>query len=296
MGEFEVSIPNNIEELKQCLKNSKKDTKIISGGTDLMIKLKDSPELDHNLIDISGINELKYIKVEDGYVKIGAGATFSDISENKDVIKYGSCLAQAASQVGSQQIRNWGTIGGNIGNSSPAGDSVPALCALEADALIMDSEGNIDKVPVCNVITGIRKNVIGYNRIITEVRFPIRCEKYISAFGKIGSRTAVTIAKLNMAAMIEYDSKNNMIGKANIALGALGVTTIQSESLSNLLSGKKASQKLRNEFMDAAAVQVDMAIPGRSSQAYKREAIRGLALNVWNKLFKGIIIPEKEMR
>lgn len=296
MSSFEVLTPNGMEELKKCLKAAGKDTKIISGGTDLMIKIKDNPQLDYKLIDISGIGELDYIKVEDGYVKIGSRTTFTEICENQDVIKYGKCLSQAASQVGSQQIRNWGTIGGNIGNSSPAGDSIPALCSLEAAALIMDGEGDIEEVPVRDVITDIGKNCVGYNRVITEIKFPARDKNYISAFAKIGSRTSVTIAKLNMGLLIEYDRDNNMIGKANVALGALGTTVIYSEFLSSIISGKKVSEKLKEEFLNAVTVQVDMAIPGRASQGYKREAIRGLALNAWDKLFKDIDIPEKEMR
>jgi len=285
MSILEVFVPSNLQELQECLKRANENTYLISGGTDLIIKLKENPQIDVNLIDLSGVEELKYIKVEGNTVKIGSRATFTQISENEDIIKYGLCLAQAASGVGSKQIRNRGTIGGNIGNSSPAGDTIPALCALGADVTVMDGQGGFEIIPAADIITGIGKNRIGYGRVITEISFPIRDDNYISAFHKIGSRSTVTIARLNMAVLIKYHRSNNSIMEANAALGALGTKVICSNSINNLLCGRSVDETLREELAEALTEEVDKAIPGRASQKYKRHAIRGLAYDIWEKLF-----------
>lgn len=285
MGMMEVFAPANLSELRDCLKKADENTKIISGGTDLIIKLREDLLKDIKLIDISGIGELKYIKSEGNLIKIGARSTFTQISEDAGVKKYGLCLAQASSTVGSKQIRNWGTIGGNIGNSSPAGDSIPALCALGANVTVMDGHGNYETIPAEEIVTGIGKNCIGYGRIITEVAFPTKDESHISAFEKIGSRSTVTIARLNMAISLKIDRANSSIVKANTALGALGTRVICSSSINGFLEGRKLDESLKDLMADVLTQEVDRAIPGRASQKYKRHAIRGLACDIIDKLY-----------
>ena len=292
MGKFNVYTPADMEELKQCLIDAKTGTRIISGGTDIMIEIRKNPCRDITLIDISQVEKLDYIKQEDGFIKIGSRVTFTTISENQLIAKYGVCLSEAASQVGSTQIRNKGTIGGNIGNSSPAGDSLPALGALKAEVLLMDGEGHIEIIPIHNIIIGIGKNIIGYNRIITEIRFPVRPNNFISAFGKIGNRKTVSIARLNMAVAVEYDSCQDKILNANVVLGALGTKVMRCITLEEVLVGKKKKGVAAEDFINALTQMVDDAIPGRTTQRYKRQAIRGLGLDILDKLFKNRIFPE----
>ena len=139
MGKAVVLTPDNLSELRDALKQATPKSKILAGGTDLVMaihKYRCKPDL---LIDLSGVKELKFIKLEDNHLHIGAMATFTQIKENESVRKHALCLAESAALVGSNQIRNAGTIGGNIGNASPAGDTIPALMALDARARIMNS-------------------------------------------------------------------------------------------------------------------------------------------------------------
>lgn len=110
-----------------CLKNADDRTFLLSGGTDLVIKLRKQGVYSGTIIDVSGIEELKYIRTDTDYLRVGANTTFAEISESHLVRQHAVCIAEAAAQVGSQQIRNAARMAGNVANSSPRGDSIPAL-------------------------------------------------------------------------------------------------------------------------------------------------------------------------
>lgn len=259
----------------------------ISGGTDLVIKLQSGEIHPAWLMDVSLIPELKFIKEVDGRIKIGSGTTFAQISKNDLVWEKARCLSQAASQVGSVQIRNRATIGGNIANASPAGDSLPALLVLDAWVSIIGPQG-YRRVPFAQLQAGDGQG-LRKKELITEIDFPLGeaqgKAQIISAFGKIGSRTAVSIARLNMAARVEFDAEDQRILTSRWAVGALGPAPFRIKELEQELQGKKVNPELAEEVADHLTGVVDRAIPGRASRDYKREAIRGLAYDLMEDLF-----------
>ena len=129
---FDYKTPNTIEEAVDFLWKAEGRAKIIAGGTDLVIGLRNGDQSPQSIIDITRIEELRKIEERNGTISIGASVTHSEIASSSLVKKYGKVLSDAASEIGSPQIRNLGTIGGNIMNASPAADTLPPLMVLNA--------------------------------------------------------------------------------------------------------------------------------------------------------------------
>lgn len=279
--------PKSLTDLTETLTQIQDVAVFISGGTDLVIQLKNGQIKPALLIDLSQVSELNYIKEAEGRLRIGSATTFTQISESCLIGKKARCLKQAASQVGSTQIRNRATLGGNIAMASPAGDSLPALLALGAWVSILGSKG-LRRVSFAQLQT--EKSVgLQANELITEIDFPLGETpvetRIVSSFAKVGSRSAVTIARLNMAAKVEVDLSNGRIREATWVVGALGPIPFRLEELELSLQGKIINWNLAGEIADRLTEAVDRAIPGRYSHGYKRQAIQGLGYDLLADLF-----------
>ena len=266
--------PSCISELVESLKNATTKSKIISGGTDLIIEINEGKVKPDYLIDVSYIPEIKMIEFSGDTLKIGASSVFSDISSNPLVLEYSPALARAASGVGSKQIRNRGTIGGNLANSSPAGDMLPPLVLLDAAAEIVDPEGNVTTRYVKDII----KNRLKYNEAILNIIIPVKKANQYQAFCKLGSRKAVTIARLSIAACI--DIEKGSVVNAKVVLGAIAKQPIISNRAGAILTGKSPSEWDDIDFMEVLSDEVKNAIPGRCSLAYKQDSVKGLGMDV----------------
>ncbi|MEY8000017.1 xanthine dehydrogenase family protein subunit M [Clostridium sp. Mt-5] len=282
MSDIIMRTPQSIQELKNYLSIADERTYILAGGTDFIIKMNKNNIYEGTIIDLTGINELNYIKKEDKFIKIGSNTTFTDISGSRIINEYASCVAQAASLVGSVQIRNCATIAGNVANASQAADCIPALMCLDAKVKIMNGKGEFSEKNIEKVVLGINKNCLKNDEVIVEILIPLRDHMYKSAFYKIGSRSSVTISKLNIAVSVKLEE---FIEKASVVIGSLGERAFHSTICEEMLVNKKINQKLFIDFKKKLKEQVDLAIPNRSSKAYKREAIVGVADEVIKKLF-----------
>lgn len=277
MDNIQVMTPDSLPELIDALKMATPESKLIAGGTDLMILMRERRIKCDMLIDLSGIQEINYIKIEDGHVCIGANSTFTDIKNHQIVRESAPALFQAAGTIGSPQVRNRATIGGNIGNGSPAGDSLPSLLVLGAQILIMNSSGDIKMLPLEKLLVGSGKTALSYDEVIVAVKFPIPGADYRNTFVKIGSRGTVTIAKLSIAIGGYYNCEDNILKGVKIALGSVGKTALRFYEMERLLDGKSISTELIDSFCESLSNQIALAIEGRSSMPYKREAVKSIA-------------------
>lgn len=289
MEHISMRLPGNLEELVECLEEADENTGLISGGTDFVIQLRQRKLYSGTIIDLSRIEELRFIKEDDNNLRIGAATTLTEVSENELIKKYVPALAQAAGQVGSTQIRNRGTIAGNIGNASPCADTVPPLMAFDALLKVINGKGKIVEKTLDEVVFGSGRNNLKSDEVIIEIVIPKLNDNYISAFEKLGSRKAVTISKINGAVVVKYNSDKNIIEDARVFLGALGPKAFRSQCGEKALIDRAPTQAVLNDFCHALINQVDTAIGGRSSQAYKREAIKGIAHDIFNKLFESVV-------
>lgn len=182
---------------------------ILAGGTDLLVNLyKESPRLPDfdYLLDISNISELKIINLISNFIEIGPLVTHSRLIHEPLIKNNFPVLVEAAYTIGSTQIRNRGTIGGNIVNASPAADLLPPLIALGAEVELTSRKGkrvsSLEKF-----LTGPYKTKLQANELLTKIKIPLLGDNYYTDFQKIGRRKALSIARLSLALVVKIDKE-----------------------------------------------------------------------------------------
>jgi CO/xanthine dehydrogenase FAD-binding subunit len=284
MPNADLLTPGSLEELTVALRGATPSSRLLAGGTDLIRSMHQDPWEPDLLIDLSGVRELDFVRLEGGTLRVGALTTFAELQDDPLVRRHARCLAEAAAQVGSAQIRNVATVGGNIANASPCADSVTALVALGAEVRTIDGSGRSVVRPLEQIVTGSGRTSLAPGEAITEVSFAALGDDERTTFVKIGSRSTVTVARLSMALAVKYDAGAGTLSEARVAMGALAETAFRDACLEELLEGRPADEESARLFAAGCADAVRRAIPGRYSLPYKRHAALGLAYDAWNSL------------
>lgn len=275
--------PQNINEALEMLADDENPKKVLAGGTDLIIELNHGDRL-VDIIDIGGIKELRSIREHEDKVIIGSAATFTQIENSEMVLKHCRALAQAASKVGSPQIRNAGTIGGNVANASPAADTVPAIVAMDAEALVASVRGQRN-IKITDLLKGIGKTDLAPDEMIVEFSFK-KLPGGISGFAKLGKRNALAISRISATAIVVPD-QDNVIREARVALGAVAPNPFRSSLTESILIGKNLASGISEDVIDMVAQDVTERLGARASAVYKREAIRGVLYQALEQVFSG---------
>jgi CO/xanthine dehydrogenase FAD-binding subunit len=293
----ELLTPRSLDELVACLEQASPGSRLLAGGTDLVRAMHHDHWEPDLLIDLSGATELSYVRREGDALRIGATTTFTQLQADEAVLTHAACLAQAAAQVGSVQIRNVGTVGGNIANASACADSVTALVALEASVRTVRAGGAEAVYPLSDFFRGGGRTRLAHDEAIVEIVVPLPQVSRRSAFAKVGSRTTVSIARLSMALVAGAEAPEPAAGDAapatlhgvRVSLGAVGEYAFRDGALEELLEGRLAAPQTARLFAEECMEAVRCAIPGRYSLPYKEHAVVGLAYDAWNRL--GVCAP-----
>jgi carbon-monoxide dehydrogenase medium subunit len=291
MRSITPSAPRDISELLFVISRAPRDIAFIAGGTDMVIALARgaSPDM---LIDISRLRELAFVEAEADRTRIGAATTFSDLAGNAHIAECFPALAQAAVQAGSVQIRNRATVGGNIASAMPGGDLLPVLKCLDARIRVLTRQGDSRSYAFDAVVRGAGRTALPNGWLITEISLPRTLRNgRTSAFAKLGRRDALTIARLNLAASVEYDQASGRIGDVRLTAGAIGPVPARLSSVERVLAGRMVDARLACDFTCALSAAVDEAITGRPSHRYKRGAVAGAGLDLLERLFGGAFEP-----
>ncbi len=259
---------HHLDEAIQLLNSQNgKIVRPISGGTDLMLQLHDHVLTADVLVDISRVPELRGIKIENNEVVIGAATTYAEIYRSPITLQHAHLLAEASRKIGAVQIQNMGTIGGNIGNASPAADAIPCLYAMKAEVIVCGL--NVErKIPIENFHLGYRKLDLNKGELIKEIRFTIPKKGMGSAYYKYGLRKSQAISVVDAAACILI--KNGKIEQATIALGAVAPTIIRSHSAEAVLIGQAPSIDLFAKAGEAARSDAHPIDDIRGSAAFRK--------------------------
>lgn len=243
MKPFEYKAVHSIEEACTTLIEYGSDARILAGGTDLLIELRKpnvkSPKV---VIDISFINELCNIKPQHGTVILKPLVTHSEIVDSKVIQQYALFLSSAASTIGSLQIRNRGTVGGNIMNAATCADTVPPLIALGAK-ITLRSKNNSRQLDLSDLFIKPYQTQSQPDELLTEINFTKLPENAKSSFIKLGRRNALSISRLSVAAILTQD-KNGKIVDARIVPGAALPVWRRVTKAEKLLVGEKPSKEL----------------------------------------------------
>lgn len=246
----------------------------IAGGTDLVVAMRERGPWFDRLVDITAIPELLEISDTLGQLRIGAAVTFARAAEHPLVRSNAPLLAEACLAVGSPQIRNCGTLGGNVANAAPCADSLPPLVALDAQAHLASEEGE-RVVPVTALVIGSHKTALRAGELLTHFTIPKLPTGTRSTFIKLGRRNAQAISRLSVAAIGHLDSAGT-IDLVRLALGAAQPRTERSTRVEMMLLGQRPSPDLLAAAGKLAAEVVIENTGRRWSTEYKEIAIQGL--------------------
>jgi CO/xanthine dehydrogenase FAD-binding subunit len=211
---------------------------IIAGGTDIMVMLSTGAIQPPAFLDLWKLRELNWIKRQGDLIGIGALSTFTDLLQSELLRTHSPMLLEAARSIGARQIQNRGTIGGNIANASPAGDTLPALLALDAQIEVASLQRGSRRIPMHKLYTAYRQTALEPDEIITTIWLPIAHAQDRTMFRKIGTRQAQAISKVVFAGRLRLDH-HQTICEARIAFGSVAPTPIRCHHVEQALTQHK---------------------------------------------------------
>ena len=260
------------------------DARLIQGGTDLMVEINFNHVKPTTMISLRDVASLRTIRRDQpGTLSIGSGVPYSVI-EGEPVLSEIPALAQAARTVGSPQIRAAGSLGGNLGTCSPAGDTLPVMFALDA-MIHLNTLDSTRVVSIHDFMTGVKRSVRQHDEIITSIDFPII--NGWQGYSKVGVRNAMVISVASACLVADHENAN-----VRIALGSVGPTIIRCreaeawlKTSQDLSAGQSISLDVANEFGRRAAGESSPIDDHRSTAQYRRHAISVLASRLLRKAY-----------
>ena len=274
-----VATPRSLDEAVTLLANDPTAT-LLSGGTDLMVEVNLHGRRPVSVVSLSRVPELSMWRIDDDRVVIGSGVPYAAM-ESGPLAEVLPALAEAARTVGSPQIRAAGTLGGNLGTCSPAGDGLPVLAALDASIDLVSATGS-RSVPFAEFMTGVKKNSARADEIIRSVTVP----RHVGwqGYAKVGTRNAMVIATASVC-LLRTDER------VAVALGAVGPTIIRAHDAETWIATQsdlrtQPTPALIDEFAERVASAARPIDDHRSTAAYRRHAVRVLARRLLERSYR----------
>ena len=275
-------LAKTLEEALDALEEYGDKARVIDGGTDLVLLLKEGKIKVDYLVDITNITDLNYIEDDNGLIKIGALVTHSDVETSRIIREKAAVLAEASRAVGSPQVRNRGTLGGNVTNASPAADTSVALIALGTEARVVSKKGQRMEA-VENLFVAPGETNLSSQELVTELRFRELGPGQGGAFIKLGKRQALAISIINVVTVITLDRERGVFSDARIGIGAVAPTPLRArraeEALIGHLINDEAIQAASREAMSEVSPISDI----RGSGDYRREMTQVLVARAIKK-------------
>ena len=267
MKSFEFYEPTTLAEASRLF--AEEHAQLLAGGTDIVIGMKALTETPESVISLQKIPGLAGITTEaDNSISIGAMTKVREVEVSGDIQQHHTALAEGASEIGSIQIRNLATIGGNIAHASPAADTVAGLLVADAQVDIASADGE-RSVPIDELFTGPGQTVLVPGEIITRFRLPSPASG--SHYIKHKIREVMDLAFIGVAAAVNLD--NGTITDARIGLAAVAPTPIRATEAENLLNGNAPTPELLEQAGEAAAAGCSPISDLRCSAEHRREMV-----------------------
>lgn len=275
-----------IDDVLKTLAEKGERARIIAGGTDLILELERGVRTGiETLIDVTRIPDLDRIALdEDGVVHLGPLVTHNHCVESKLIRERAYPLARAAWEVGAPQIRNRGTIAGNLITASPANDTITPLMALGASVTLRSANGTRN-IPLKDFYNGVRKTVMQPDEMLVDISFPAMTSSQRGTFIKLALRRSQAISVINIAVILDLEADS--VRTASITLGAVAPTIIHAPEAEAYLAGKRLTDEVIEE---AARLTMNAAKPIddiRGSAAYRREMVRVCAKRGLKSILNG---------
>jgi aerobic carbon-monoxide dehydrogenase medium subunit len=269
-----MALPSSVDDCLRVLAERGSEAKLVAGGTDLVPQMKNALLRPAYVVDLSAVDELKVLEADaDGSLRIGANVSARTLELDPIVQSRYRSLAESAGLVGSLQVRNLATLGGNVCNAAPSADMAPPLLALDAEAVIAGPNGR-RRVPFSEFFLGVRRTVLEPNEMLVEIVLPPVPEQSGGNYRRHTPRRELDIAVVGVASQLTF--ANGICTKARIALASVAPTPVRATAAEAALEGKQVGVDLIEQ---AATLAVDAASPisdQRGSAEYRRHLVRVL--------------------
>jgi CO/xanthine dehydrogenase FAD-binding subunit len=269
--------PETLKEALQLLGKHGTRIRVLAGGTDLVRNMNLEFKVPDNILWIGKLG-LEYVRSQEGVIHIGAATRMQTTGASRLLQDKAAALAQAAGKMAAPPVRSLATLGGNICNASPAGDTICAMLALGAEVELRSSRGK-RTLPLEKVFTGPGKTVLKPGEMLTEIRIRPTGRNEGSAYAKVGRRQALTLAVVNAAARVKLDSKGYCVD-VRIAIGSAAPTPVRAVKAEALLRGKPFTQEAIARAAEAAVGEIKPIDDVHGTAWYRRQLTRVLVTRV----------------
>lgn len=284
MKRFQVLVPTSLEEaLAMLAGGGGEETLPLAGGTDILVQVKQGKRAPTRLVSLTGIPELAGIAVQSDEVHLGALTRIRDIE--RSVLLHGSVplLPYAASLLGSWQVRDLATVGGNLANAAPSADMAPPLLVLEARVKAQGVTG-VRGFPLEALFRGPGRTCLEPGEILTDISFRIPAGDWGAAYIKFSPRRAMDIAVVGVAALVRREG--DIIREGRLALGAVAPTPIRVEEAEALMAGQAPRPEVLREAARLAAVACHPIDDVRASAEYRRCLVEVLTMRALSEAWR----------
>jgi aerobic carbon-monoxide dehydrogenase medium subunit len=276
MKNFGYVAPKSQLEAFKLLSRYGEGTRVMAGGTDLLVELKNRDFRVKNIIDLKNISELSYIKYQANTgLQIGALTKVREIETSSIIRDKFKILSQAAGTLGSVQIRNKASIGGNLCHAAPSADTAPALISLEAKVKLA-RDGQERSLPLEEFFLGPGKTVLNPAEILKEISLPPMAANSAGVYLKYSPRQAMDLAMVGVACVLTLDETKSTCLEVRLVLGAVAPTPIRARKAEALLKGQRLSESLLKEAARSAREEARPITDIRASEWYRRDIIEAL--------------------
>ncbi len=285
LSDLDVVQPRTLSDALTVLCQRSGSIRPIAGGTDVIIQLKDHLLQAKELLDISGLVELRYIRREGSTVRIGALSTYSEIIESPILKDSCRMLVEASKTIGVVQLQNRATIGGNLGNASPAGDTIPPFYVLDATITVHSHKG-IRHVPVEKFFLDYRKVDLKPDELITEISFEAVERPCEATFLKLGLREAHFISLASIAVWVRWAHEVGNFSDVRIAMGSVAPVVVRARKCEEFLQDQPLSEDVVWKAGEIASGETCPITDVRTSAEYRRAVMPSLLYKALHTLIE----------
>jgi carbon-monoxide dehydrogenase medium subunit len=268
---FELALPESLDDCLRLLAQRGPETKLLAGGTDLLPQMKNSVVMPKRVIDLSGVARVKVLECDAKGLRIGAAVPARQVEQDPRVREGYAAVAESAALLGSVQVRNLATVGGNICNAAPSADMAPPLVALEAQAVIAGPKGE-RRVPLSDFFTGVHETVVGPDELLVEIFVPAPGPHSGGCYIRHTPRRELDIAVVGVASQVTI--ANGVCAKARISLAAVAPTPVRATAAEAALEGKPLTPELIERAADLAGQAAKPISDQRGSADFRRHLVR----------------------
>lgn len=278
--------PKSIDDAISLISNASGNIRLLAGGTDLLVQMQSQVADPDLVVDIKNIKEMNEFKKEDGVYVIGAAVTGMEITEHEEFVKDWPGVVDGVKLIGSIQIKGRASMGGNLCNASPAADSIPAMIASGAFAIIAGPDGRRE-VLVEDFIKGPGKTTLKSNEILVSIKFPLKKQNSSGAYLRFTPRTEMDIAVVGVGVNITL-SDSGICEDAKISIGAVAEKALVVEDAATALIGNKITEEIIEDYIEKVRASARPINDKRGTVEFRIQVIGIIAKRALNMALERI--------